>query len=401
MSIPNQWYYVKNNERCGPVEPVRLKQLADAGEIRRDSLVWRAGMADWVEAEQVRGLFPEPEQPGKPNLVAEPQSTPVSSISPLRPQETPAAITPIFDTSTTATSTGKPSAAATQSAKTKEPAKLIQPEPRIAVTPKKSSGLIHPMQKLLDALHAKKTASFVEASIGLFTKIGFWAILAYVAILFLGSLIAAVQLGTPRFLGTEIGACILILILQYPAVKMLDLLGQWKFEAKVPRPFFDLIAVIAVLAGVATLVFLTVRAFEIGSITDRIIVPYIFSGIAAFAVLIHLATVAISFPSQDIPSSGDSEETDHPIADLAYSLFGGLWTLVLKTVPVAFGVGISLCGLNLLYSMISLRSQAESVIFTTTAATEALQMFGILLLPAATYLISTALRVLGQFLLRE
>lgn len=43
------WYYARNNERIGPVEEKELVKLLGAGEIQQNTLVWKEGMADWVQ----------------------------------------------------------------------------------------------------------------------------------------------------------------------------------------------------------------------------------------------------------------------------------------------------------------------------------------------------------------
>ncbi|MDF9826616.1 putative RDD family membrane protein YckC [Ereboglobus sp. PH5-5] len=43
-----QWYYVLNGERVGPVSQEQFDQLAQAGTIMGETLVWHAGMAEWL-----------------------------------------------------------------------------------------------------------------------------------------------------------------------------------------------------------------------------------------------------------------------------------------------------------------------------------------------------------------
>src|SRR5574340_330337 len=54
---PIEWYYAKGDRQLGPVSAVQLKQMAVAGEVRPDDLVWREGMENWIEARNVKGLF--------------------------------------------------------------------------------------------------------------------------------------------------------------------------------------------------------------------------------------------------------------------------------------------------------------------------------------------------------
>lgn len=55
--MTNSWYYVTGNQRNGPVSDDQLRQLAASRRLRPDDLVWKDGMADWVEAQRVVGLF--------------------------------------------------------------------------------------------------------------------------------------------------------------------------------------------------------------------------------------------------------------------------------------------------------------------------------------------------------
>lgn len=53
------WYYARNDQQFGPVSAAELKQLADAGSIAPDDLLWREGMDAWTTAINLRGLFGE------------------------------------------------------------------------------------------------------------------------------------------------------------------------------------------------------------------------------------------------------------------------------------------------------------------------------------------------------
>jgi len=41
------WHYAENGQQLGPVSEERLLELVHAGTVRPDTLVWRAGMAEW------------------------------------------------------------------------------------------------------------------------------------------------------------------------------------------------------------------------------------------------------------------------------------------------------------------------------------------------------------------
>lgn len=44
------WYYTRNGEQQGPVEFAELRQMAAAGALGADDLVWNEGMPQWVAA---------------------------------------------------------------------------------------------------------------------------------------------------------------------------------------------------------------------------------------------------------------------------------------------------------------------------------------------------------------
>lgn len=45
------WYYVRNNQRIGPVDEAAIISLIQNGTIERKTLVWKEGMADWIRAD--------------------------------------------------------------------------------------------------------------------------------------------------------------------------------------------------------------------------------------------------------------------------------------------------------------------------------------------------------------
>ena len=51
----NTWNYVQNGQPCGPVETSALQALLRDGTLPTDTLVWQAGMPNWVAA----GTLPE------------------------------------------------------------------------------------------------------------------------------------------------------------------------------------------------------------------------------------------------------------------------------------------------------------------------------------------------------
>jgi hypothetical protein len=47
---PNMWYYIKDDQRKGPISESDIRGLVENGTITRDTLVWREGMSDWQQA---------------------------------------------------------------------------------------------------------------------------------------------------------------------------------------------------------------------------------------------------------------------------------------------------------------------------------------------------------------
>ena len=55
--MATRWYYGKDGVKHGPLSAAQIKKLADSGDLAPSDLVWKEGMARWVEASTVPGLF--------------------------------------------------------------------------------------------------------------------------------------------------------------------------------------------------------------------------------------------------------------------------------------------------------------------------------------------------------
>ena len=49
-----QWYYAEDGRQCGPVSDEQLQELARAGKVLPNSLIWRQGMEQWQPYEILR-----------------------------------------------------------------------------------------------------------------------------------------------------------------------------------------------------------------------------------------------------------------------------------------------------------------------------------------------------------
>ena len=72
------WYYAIGNERQGPVDDATLDRLIATGTVTGETLVWRAGMADWQPLSQARPSAARPAPPVPP-----PSAVPVPTPSPM------------------------------------------------------------------------------------------------------------------------------------------------------------------------------------------------------------------------------------------------------------------------------------------------------------------------------
>ena len=87
-----EWYYAQHEEQFGPVTAAALKEMAQAGTLDRDDLIWREGMQRWAPARKVRGLFADEtdpqsddEQPSNVNGEAGQTSDPQDRVSDVVP----------------------------------------------------------------------------------------------------------------------------------------------------------------------------------------------------------------------------------------------------------------------------------------------------------------------------
>jgi len=58
--MATSWYYSRAGQKLGPVSSAQLKDLAASNGLGPADLVWKQGMADWVPANRIKGLFVEP-----------------------------------------------------------------------------------------------------------------------------------------------------------------------------------------------------------------------------------------------------------------------------------------------------------------------------------------------------
>lgn len=56
--MSDQWHLLQEGQQYGPYTGDELVEFAKEGRVVRESMLWSEGMADWVPASQIEGLFP-------------------------------------------------------------------------------------------------------------------------------------------------------------------------------------------------------------------------------------------------------------------------------------------------------------------------------------------------------
>lgn len=64
--MADEWYYMQEDQRRGPVDLETLRNLVGTGAVTGQSSVWRPGLARWMPAAQVGELFPPDHATGSP-----------------------------------------------------------------------------------------------------------------------------------------------------------------------------------------------------------------------------------------------------------------------------------------------------------------------------------------------
>ena len=77
-----EWFYEVDGEEHGPVTAVRLKELATAGKLQTENLIWKEGMQKKVPAKSVKGLFGG--EPARPQT-----SVSTATADPPKPKQAP------------------------------------------------------------------------------------------------------------------------------------------------------------------------------------------------------------------------------------------------------------------------------------------------------------------------
>ena len=82
--MPDEWFYIKDKKKQGPLPFAQLQQLAASGQLLANDMVMQSGTTRWAAANTVAGLFavapaPAPVPVAPPNPFAAPASAPADS----------------------------------------------------------------------------------------------------------------------------------------------------------------------------------------------------------------------------------------------------------------------------------------------------------------------------------
>lgn len=58
VSMSAEWHITRQGKQYGPFTEEKLRELAATKRLAPGDLIWRQGMAEWVAAEKLKGLFP-------------------------------------------------------------------------------------------------------------------------------------------------------------------------------------------------------------------------------------------------------------------------------------------------------------------------------------------------------
>ena len=90
METGPKWYITRGDHRIGPIDASQLKHMAMHGQLGPTEYVWKEGMTQWVQAQQVVGLFEAP-MAVTTAATAEPPAA-----APVQPVVEPKAVTPVI-----------------------------------------------------------------------------------------------------------------------------------------------------------------------------------------------------------------------------------------------------------------------------------------------------------------
>jgi len=328
-----EWYYAHDGQQAGPVSAVELKQLADAGRLRPDDLVWQEGMKDWTPARKVKGLF-------EAKLAVTPTSPAVAAP--------PVVATPLVKTADRPPSgIERITIATTERAPAERPA--VAETPVVAAVAREAVPRRPWVESLLAAIARHTGRPFVEAASVLFTEVGHWGLYAAM----LGSLGLGIACAMRLHDYVPLMAQVVVLpalgIVQYVARRLLAACRRLAHTggAKIGSPaLLETCAVVAMLVGIVMLVGMTVLAVQARAVWLAL------PGLTAFIVLEYLAIVALNPETLDL-----SVDPEAALAEEAIGVLSFVVMTLAHLAPVLWGVGVVWAAVATILAAVAVFSQ--------------------------------------------
>lgn len=322
---PVQWYHAREKQQFGPVSAAELKQLAQAGTLQPGDFVWREGLANWVAAREVRGLFDD--QGATPSGAIRVPLSPSNTSVPT-PAPTPAPI----KNSEPAPAVPSPAPAAAM------PATATPPAVKPAAAPVER----HLLDPFLDYARGQFSPPFLYSASRLFAAAGHGALYAVMLMVVIFFTAIGLQSEDLQRVLIGLGAALLLAALQYTAVRFQNMFERFRAQGECrlgSTALPDGFALLCIAVGVVALIWLTLLALDWNNYWIAL------AGLGVFILGEHAAFVALNPAWLGITVTPTARAHEEGV---------GLFLFLLKTglccVPVAFGVQMVLALLALLHA---------------------------------------------------
>ena len=83
--METQWYYMQDDEQCGPLSSKQLIALVQTGELTPAHMIWKEGLSGWIPAGSISGLFKEQQESAEAVVVSDNVPFPVVDTDPSAP----------------------------------------------------------------------------------------------------------------------------------------------------------------------------------------------------------------------------------------------------------------------------------------------------------------------------
>lgn len=329
--MADDWYYSDAGNKTGPVSPNELKRLADSGALTPTDLVWREGMAQWVPARAVKGLFAA-----------------AASAAPAAP----------------------PSAAPTSA-----------PPPSRRPRPLLPTSDWHPLDHAIDAARSACPDDLAETISGVAGRIGVVALYLSAAITLIGSVLLAVRANSFVAFVTGLGVCVAVVVGQYIAYRLMGACRTAIASNRsvlsslaVPDSAFVLITV-ATIGGVAGLVWMSIEARQVSLFVAAVV---------ALAVGVFAAITAVTPAGLRIDVEPDCRAAQEAVGVLTF-----LVKLLLRCTPLLFTAGVAFATYLLIESVVVvMKADGRGLLFAQQAiATTIATLFAVIAIPIYAYIL--------------